>query len=312
MEKDFQKIREELERRYKEALSANKLLFLTYAQGYFGFIDKTPSLKAILLDDKKHRIEKIKNKTGNDLDFMFWPLYQYMPGMIEKLNKEEGFGAIPIHEKTSQKLLKWLGLEKSESDRLIPRYKAALKLFHIQLLDRISEQEFGHTNIVVPSEVIKALGLTPESRWEDLTIIFTHEFEVGIRYKAKPELKTTHERMGFADERKKGSTKAVESWQLLQTLAALNGKISFSSLKQKEREQRKKSKQELNSILKRYFQIQDDPFFKFNKHTGEYQIKIKLIPLSEFREQWRDGNIFDSDKPIRLKPQELLKPITDL
>lgn len=312
MEKNFSKIREELGRRYEEALSANKLLFLTYTQRYFDFIEKIPSLKAIVLDDRKHRGEKIEDKTDKGLDFMFWPLYRYMPEIIDRLNKKEGFGAPPICRTKFQKILKWLGLEKTESDRLVPQCKVYLRIFHTQLLDKIVDLEFDHSDIVVPSEVVKTLGLTPESKWEDLTIIFTHEFEVRIRNKDKIEFKTTHKRMGFADERRKNSTEAVASWRLLQLLAVQDGKVVLSSLKPKDRERRNKQKQDLSAILKSYFQIQGDPFFKTNKEVAEYSIKIKLVPLPEFREQWRDRNIFDSDKPIRLKPQEFLKSTSDL
>jgi hypothetical protein len=98
--------------------------------------------------------------------------------------------------------------------------------------------------------------------------------------------------MGFSDKRKDKAdlTESKESWKLLHLMAINNGLFPLSALNKKVKTKRKKKKQELVSLLKKYFSINTDPIIH-DKIKDEYKSKIKLSPDKLFEDQWRDRNI---------------------
>jgi len=176
------------------------------------------------------------------------------------------------------------------------RIKQDLQDVHHRLMNFLAEYELApDKQIKEPSEAVKQLGLTSDSIWQNVEIVFTGEFLVKIKYKNK-EFLTDHEKMGFSDKRKPDETHAKGSWELLRLLAINNGTFPLARLGKDEKAKRKKQKQELAKSLKYYFQLEDDPFHELTKEESEYKIKIKLTPDPEFRDNWKDRNIWDTDK----------------
>ena len=134
------------------------------------------------------------------------------------------------------------------------------------------------------------------TEWRDITIRFKNEYDVDIII-GKNKYPYDYETMRFADNRIKKSeerTKAKDSWNLLQLLAIGKGKFPLNHLIGKEREKIIKQKQSLRKILKEFFPtINDDPFFEYDDINDIYRIKIKLIPVKDFRNDFKDKNIKD-------------------
>lgn len=134
--------------------------------------------------------------------------------------------------------------------------------------------------------------------WEKITIEFKNEYDVEIKVDQKPPYQYNYETMGFADERikkKEEKTKTNDSWELLTLLSIGNGIFPLGKLTGREKKKRIKQKQSLSETLKKLFPtvttIDDDPFYKYNDIKKIYKIKIKLIPIKTFREDFRDRNI---------------------
>lgn len=175
-----------------------------------------------------------------------------------------------------------------------------IKKFHSRLMSLLGEYEVlpKEARIIEPNATMRQLGISPESKWEDIELAFRTEFEVRIKYKDN-EVVVNHEDMGFSDKRQPDETKAKGSWEFLRLLAMDNGVFPLSKLTGKDRENRKKQKQLLAKSLKQYFQIQSDPFYEVSKDESEYKIKMKLIPDPEFRDDWRDRHIRDGSQTPR-------------
>lgn len=186
------------------------------------------------------------------------------------------------------------------------RTKQDLQDTHHRLMNFLAEYELApDKQTKEPTEAVKQLGLTSDSIWQNIEIIFTGEFSVKIKYKNK-ELLTDHEKMGFSDKRKPDETHAKGSWELLRLLSINNGTFPLTRLTGTDKAKRKKQKQELAKLLKQYFGLDDDPFHELTKEESEYKIKIHLTPDPEFRDDWRDRNMWESDKKI---PRDLLMKV---
>lgn len=145
------------------------------------------------------------------------------------------------------------------------------------------------SEIKSPSEIANELNITKSTKWEDVEIRFKNNYDVKITANNK-SYDSDYEKMGFADKRKNKDTKTKESWNLLLLFSVNNNIFPFSDLNIIKKVKQKKQKQELNKLLKAYFGIADDPIVH-NKITKNYEMKIKLIPIEDFRQQWADRNI---------------------
>ena len=143
------------------------------------------------------------------------------------------------------------------------------------------------------SEVREALKLQEDVRWEDIELIFENEFIVELRANAR-KYESNYEEMGFADNRKNSEDEAKykSGWSQLIIFSVCNNIFDYKNLTIQEKSKFKKKKQQLSKLLKKYFQIDDDPII-YNKEAGTYRMRMKLVPEKVFQEQWEDRNIRD-------------------
>lgn len=154
------------------------------------------------------------------------------------------------------------------------------------------------------SKKIEPTKLSPEDKWEDITIQFKNGNDVDIKIKDKT-FRSDYKAMGFEDKRTRNPDM---QWELLIRLSENNGEIDWQSYPQnknsnarlteqefgvekdkdiktqnrgfsykKAPDSTKKAKQLLAKELKAFFGIKEDPFFPYRKE-GSYKIKIILIP----------------------------------
>ncbi|KKQ95563.1 MAG: hypothetical protein UV74_C0001G0065 [Candidatus Woesebacteria bacterium GW2011_GWB1_43_14] len=121
------------------------------------------------------------------------------------------------------------------------------------------------------------LKLPPEVKWEDITIRFLNGDEVLIKC-GNLSRHTNYEDMGFLDKRTKSAktpNKPNKQWSFLKGLSETKGEISWRS--STATPQGKKQKQLLSERLKKYFGIDNDPFYSY-KNEKAYKIRLTLIP----------------------------------
>lgn len=273
MSNKIPQIKEELERRFQACSKTTFRGFLVFTQEYTDFIEKI-TLLTQLIDQIEIKASQI-NFTKESRYKITFPIVYYI---FRKQVKE-------LSELQSIPLLSRIKHEK--------KLRPMLPFIHTHILGKLSEQElinFKEDKTVLPNEALKPLNLTEKSKWQDIEIIFTNELDIRIKYENK-EVKTDHEKMGFIDKRKGNTSKA--SWKFLQLLSIKDGTIQLDGLENNKREKLKKRKQELSEQLRDFFQINDDPFEKVDKHSRFYKIKFKLTPEPESREDWLDKDIYD-------------------
>ncbi len=115
------------------------------------------------------------------------------------------------------------------------------------------------------------LGLAPDTKWENITIIFVNGHDIKIKVKEKTFL-SDFKQMGFEDKKNHLPNK---QWEFLVLLSRRNGELSWRDSDASDL--LKKKKQLLSKALKAFFQIDEDPFFPYRKEKA-YRIKINLIP----------------------------------
>jgi hypothetical protein len=166
------------------------------------------------------------------------------------------------------------------------------KFFEFLNKVRFQLSGIGKTGKQAVSKAVKILGLTGKSKWENITIKFKNEYDVGITA-GNITYPSDCEEMGFADRRKKSEQDigAKKSWSTLIFFSRNRGVFPLGSLDNSQKVVLKKQKQELSKLLKAYFQIKGDPI-THNKEKNEYRMRIKLI--QEETEQYQDRNIFEN------------------
>lgn len=116
--------------------------------------------------------------------------------------------------------------------------------------------------------------LPPNISWGEIVIKFLDGHNIQI-VAGNQVYKANYKEMGFDDSRQ---LKPNSQWALLIILSRENGGLSWKEGNANNKI--KKQKQLLSTKLREYFNINDDPFHKYNKKLG-YQIKITLVPESE-------------------------------
>lgn len=146
-------------------------------------------------------------------------------------------------------------------------------------------------NKTTDNKVRKALKLKEDTRWENIELIFKSDYIVEIRINNNKH-ESDYEKMGFADNRKNSDEEAKpkSSWSLLALFSIYNNVFDYNKLTIQEKNKFKKKKQQLSELLRKYFQIEDDPI-TYNKETGIYKMRMKLKPEETFRDKWEDRNI---------------------
>ena len=320
---------------YKETQNKDGNIFLVVdfprVYDYIDYIETNDVLNLLMSEESERRLNyslwsfsKDKNKSkhppkGTDISVNQWYNYDYLLGQIyEKIYSFNITGKITENNLWGiaymippLEILKIKTTLKNKVKIMMNRIKRGKHEFQQEIKDKLCSVHYRMLNLLAeydarpesektPKEknsTIIQLGIKPDSKWQDLTITFKSEFEIKLKYK-KDEITLTHEHLGFADNRTPNLTRAKASWELLRLLAVDNGTFPLNRLNRKEKAKRKKQKQELSKLLKKYFQIKDDPFYEINKDNIEYKIKIKLIPESEFRDDWKDKDIWDDSTKI--------------
>lgn len=114
----------------------------------------------------------------------------------------------------------------------------------------------------------------PNLSWADIVIKFKDGHNVQII--AGEEIYTAnYKEMGFEDSRK---LKPNEQWIFLKLLSKSNGRVSWND--NLANNLIKKKKQLLADNLKKYFSINNDPFYPYKKEKA-YQLKLNISPESE-------------------------------
>lgn len=220
-------IKEELERRIKACSKTTFRGFLVFAQEYVNFVDKFPLLADLMdkieIGSRQSSLSKANTKYKFTFPFMFGAFKH----KIKELLNTKSFSI-------------WSKIKHEK------KLRAMLTFMHGEIIGKLSEQEIlspKEDKEKLPTEAVKILGLTVESKWEDIEIMFTNEFDIRIRYKGK-EFQTNNEAMGFIDKRI-GNTPKV-SWRFLQILSMTQGLIKLEGLEEKKREKLKKRKQNIS------------------------------------------------------------------
>lgn len=175
-----------------------------------------------------------------------------------------------------------------------PKFKLETVSNHINQLKNIKNSADKHT---IPHFPLK---VNSETKWEDITIKFINISDIEISI-GKTKHITNYAEIGFSDQRvpnQHDNTSQKQSWKFLILLATGMGSLDFGKLTAEEKTKCKKQKQELSNILKSYFSLPDDPFEKYDKDKAIFKIKINLIPDKDFREDFRDRKIYDSNNPF--------------
>ncbi len=161
---------------------------------------------------------------------------------------------------------------------------AKLDKFSVRVSERIAELKENK------SEAVEAT--TKNTKWADITIRFLNDHEVKIE-KEKETSETNYEEMGFADGKSK---QPILCWGFLHLLSTSEGVFPLGKLSKKDNTARKSQKMKLTKKLKNYFKIKEDPFEEYDRWKKEYRIKLKLVPIPTFRDDFRDRRISEGVK----------------
>ena len=165
----------------------------------------------------------------------------------------------------------------------------SIQKLHKDILDKIGKKQDANK----AEKDAESLYKLNEKGWTDVTIEFKNDYDVQIKIGGK-KFQSDYEKLGFADERIKNTndkTTVKTSWNLLTLLSTQGGIFSLDKLLKKDVAQCKKQKQEIVSIFKKKFGTAEDPFEKYSKHKKIYKMKLKLVPIEDFREDYYDKRI---------------------
>lgn len=116
------------------------------------------------------------------------------------------------------------------------------------------------------------------TRWEDIHIRFVSDFLVQITVDSAVQQPLTYTELGFEDRRSK---KPILAWQTLYDLGAREG-VLVTSAHAKDWPKIEKRVQEIRSILRRFFQIPDDPIpYRDGGYRARFEIHLAAHLRSE-------------------------------
>lgn len=135
------------------------------------------------------------------------------------------------------------------------------------------------------------IKLPPNTKWGNIVIQFIDNENIKITAPDNFEHISDYTEMGFKDKKKLCPN---TQWRFLQLLSLRKGYLSWKDLtekpeaiKQEDMEklinQAKKRKQLLSKKLKKYFQINEDPFCDYRKKDA-YEVKFHLFPQKHIQE----------------------------
>jgi len=138
------------------------------------------------------------------------------------------------------------------------------------------------------------LDLPKDVHWENVQMRFVDPHTVFIEIpKCEVKITADYKDMGMEDMR---SHLPNAQWKVLQALARYNNGISWKTPVASPT--LKKNKQLLAEALKRYFNLDGDPFFLYKKEKA-YRLKMRLIPdeFPQKKDQFGVQEYFDEQAP---------------
>lgn len=138
--------------------------------------------------------------------------------------------------------------------------------------------------------------------WSNVQMKLRGNYDITVKI-GEEEYQTNCEKMSFQDRRKPGIIKMKKCWDFFEQLAMTNGEIKTGKESFKKKQAMSKRKQELVTILKKFFpSVAGDPFEPCEDVNG-YKIKIHLEPETRYKEeQFQDRRIFDSGADNKKDP----------
>ncbi|MFA6193684.1 MAG: hypothetical protein WC726_02370 [Parcubacteria group bacterium] len=214
--------------------------------------------------DEHNRWRDRKSKALHELD----PLFP-----LQNLHKvHEG-----IKPENISACSEWLYRSQSPDEPLLKSDKEKYQMF----LDKVFKKVLSF----LKEEKVGTIEVkNKDTKWESITIRFLNNDDVKIE-NGKEISETNYEEMGFADGR---GSKAILSWDFLHLLSTNEGAFPLGKLSKKDNTARKTQKGVLTKKLKTFFKIKEDPFEEYDRWKKEYRIKLKLVPIPTFRDDFRD------------------------
>jgi hypothetical protein len=166
-----------------------------------------------------------------------------------------------------------------------------------------AETKFQIRRKIPAVKEILPLALPADTMWESVQARFVDPQTLFIEIpKLKVKITADYHDMGMWD----GRTKLPDTkWMMLRGLAKYNGEISWET--PIANDNLKKCKQLLADALKRYFNIDGDPFMLYQKEKA-YRLKMILFPDEPMTSQNKDvlgiEEYFDSMTPKVYDPYE--------
>jgi hypothetical protein len=139
---------------------------------------------------------------------------------------------------------------------------------------------------------ISVVELPPETRWEDLTLVFIGPEDIQILVKGKHHAAKSYKELAFLDRRTNKKTdiagKPSRLWKLLAIFAKCEGEISWENadLSAKDKDQLVKAISDLRGHLQAIFQIKTSPIDAYKKAK-------KPIYKTKFQVALRDSDTLD-------------------
>ena len=154
----------------------------------------------------------------------------------------------------------------------------------------------------IPSvKEILPLALPKETQWEDIEIRFIDSQTIFIQIpRLNAKITVDYTDMGMWDARSK---RPNAQWTIFQNLAKYGGEISWKT--PVAGHSIKKQKQLLSEALRRYFNIESDPFLLYQKEKA-YRLKLTLIPYvpEATDDRTESQTYFDEKTPLIHDPYE--------
>jgi len=217
-------------------------------------------------DYENKRFNKMKNKLNNELDEIEKEIIknkQFMSDTLDFFKKE----CLNVDYLLKQKYHPFVdnfikSLEKGESFEI-----------GIPFLNQMS----------APSQKrITPLKLPTNTKWEHITIQFLDYDKVRIQAPNKFNKVVNFRKMGFENQK---NGKPNKQWELFYNLSRYRGDLSWTITTYRRKVDShplstpkiRKQIQRLSNTLKRYFNINDAPFYDYIK-IGAYKTKFSLLP----------------------------------
>lgn len=206
-------------------------------------------------------IEKFEYKIREPTNDEFLPfIHQAKTIVAESLGNDSPFYAYIVNNSSITYPGRMFGYIYKKN--LIPAYNTFKKM-------AIFQTE-GKSKTIIPQKLF-TIDTFKDLKWQSITIKFIDGINVLIS-SGDLKYKANYKDMGFEDSRK---LKPNTQWEFLKILARNNGSISWDN--KEANPIIKKHKQLLSKKLQIFFQINEPPFYPYQKEKA-YRIKINLIP----------------------------------